>query len=100
MPVDSLRILFVGAHIEALRPFEHLIAGSQRIVGLFALEPDSLSKMSGGVDLSRLACAARIPVMKGRNVNDPEAIEWIREEAPHVLLAAGWTPLAKSQLVA
>jgi methionyl-tRNA formyltransferase len=100
MSVDSPRILFVGAHIEALRPFEHLIACSQSIVGLFTLEPESLSKMSGGVDLAQLACAARIPVMKGRNVNDPEAIEWIRGKAPDVLLVVGWTQLVKSQLLA
>jgi methionyl-tRNA formyltransferase len=100
MPADSLRILFVGAHVEALRPFEHLIARSQRFVGLFTLEPESLSKMSGGVDLARLACAAQIPVMKRRNVNDPEAIDWIRNKAPDVLLVVGWTQLLKPQLLA
>lgn len=100
MFVDSLRILFVGAHVEALRPLERLIARSQNIVGLFTLEPESLSKMSGGVDFARLACLARIPVMKGRNVNDPEAIEWIRQKSPDVLLVVGWTQLVKPQLLA
>jgi len=100
MPVDSPRILFVGAHVEALRPFEHLIARSQSIVGLFTLEPESLSKMSGGVDLTQSACTARIPVMKGKNVNDPEVIEWIRQKSPDVLLVVGCTQLVKPQLLA
>jgi methionyl-tRNA formyltransferase len=69
-------------------------------VGLFTLEPESLSKMSGGIDLGQLACAARIPVMRGRNVNDPKAIEWIREKAPDVLLVVGWTQLVRPQLLA
>ena len=100
MSVDSPSILFVGAHVEALRPFEHLIARSQKIAGLFTLEPESLSKMSGGADLAQLALAARIPLMKGKNVNDLEAIDWIRGKAPDVLLVIGWTQLVKPQLLA
>ena len=100
MSVDSPRILFVGAHVEALKPFEHLIARSQKIVGLFTLEPEGLSKMSGGADLTKLALAAGIPLMKGKNVNDPGAIDWIREKAPDVLLVVGWTQLVKPQLLA
>ena len=99
MPADSPRILFVGAHVEARRPFEHLIARSHRIVGLFTLEPESLAKMSGGVDLAMPACAAQIPVKKGRNVNDAEAVAWIREKTPDVMLVVGWTQLVKPELL-
>jgi methionyl-tRNA formyltransferase len=55
--------------------------------------------MSGGIDLAETACAAQIPVKKGRNVNDPEAVAWIREKAPDVLLVVGWTQLVKPQLL-
>jgi len=99
MTADSPGILFIGAHIEALRPLEHLLARSHNILGLFTLDPESLSRMSGGTDLAKTAYAAQIPVLKGGNVNDPAAIEWIREKAPDVLLVVGWTQLVKPQLL-
>lgn len=99
MQQNPLRIVFVGAHTEALRPFQHLILNSENIVGLFTLEPASLAKMSGGVDLTGIATAARIPFKTGRNVNALDAMSWIRGLAPDLLLVVGWTQLLKPEVL-
>jgi methionyl-tRNA formyltransferase len=99
MQKDFPRIVFVGAHMEARRPFEHLISSSERIAGLFTLEPEGLARMSGGTDLTQAAQVARIPVKRGRSVNDPETAAWIRQLAPDLLLVIGWTQLVKSELL-
>ena len=91
--------MFVGAHQEAQRPFEHLITTGESLAGLFTLEPESLKKMSGGVDLSGMAQAMGIEVKRGSNVNAPEAAEWIRSLEPDVLLVVGWTQLLKPELL-
>lgn len=99
MQQNSPRIVFVGAHFEACRPFRHLIASSENIVGLFTLEPSSLAQMSGGVDLTPFATAAKIPIKIGKNVNAPDAASWIRRLAPDLLLVVGWTQLLKPELL-
>ena len=99
MQQNSHRIVFVGAHIEACRPFQHLIANSENIVGFFTLEPSSLAQMSGGVDLTGIAMAAGIPLKTGTNVNAPDAVDWIRQLHPDLLLVVGWTQLVKPELL-
>jgi methionyl-tRNA formyltransferase len=99
MPEHFPRIAFVGAHEEARLPFEHLLQRSENIVGLFTLVPEALARMSGGADLAGIALAAGIPLKTGASANSPESIEWIRNLAPDVLLAVGWTQLIKSELL-
>lgn len=99
MRTEFPRLVFVGAHQEAQRPFEHLITTGENLAGLFTLESESLKRMAGGVELSGLAQAMSIPVKKGSNVNAPDAAEWIRSLAPDVLLVVGWTQLLKPDLL-
>lgn len=100
MPTTILKIMFVGAHLEARLPFEHLAATNENIVGLFTLTPEALGRMSGGIDLTGLAKAANIPVRTGTNLNAPETLAWVKTLAPDLLLVVGWTQLLKSELLA
>jgi len=99
MRTDFPKIVFVGAHQEAQRPFEHLITTGENLAGLFTLELDGLKKMSGGTDLTGLAQAVRVPVKRGSNVNAHEAAEWIRSLDPDVLLIVGWTQLLRPEVL-
>jgi len=92
-------IVFVGAHMESHAPFLHLIRCGYRICGLVTLDPASLQKMSGAVDLVSTAEAARIPVLRVSNVNEPSCVAWIREKEPDLLLVVGWTRLVKDELL-
>jgi len=93
------RIVFVGAHVESVLPMQHLLSRSEHVVGLFTLDGPSLSQMSGGADLTQIVRPAPIPVMRGRNANDPKAVDWIESLCPDILLVVGWTKLIKPQLL-
>src|SRR5215471_8920346 len=93
------RIVFVGAHMEAVPPLVHLLSDFENIVGLFTLDAASLSQMSGGADLETVVAPAKVPVMRRRNANDPEAVNWIDALRPDILLVVGWTQLIKPQLL-
>jgi methionyl-tRNA formyltransferase len=93
------RIVFVGAHMESYAPFRRLIERGDNIVGLVTLNAESMQKMSGATDLTELATEARIPLLRIANINRPEAIRWIQELQPDLLLVVGWTQLVKSELL-
>lgn len=93
------RILFVGAHVEARAPLDHLIATGENVVGLLTLDDESLAGMSGGCDLTKAAEAAGIPFKKSAKVNASDCVSWIRSLQPDVLLVVGWTQLLKPELL-
>jgi methionyl-tRNA formyltransferase len=93
------RIVFVGAHMEAEAPFRRLIERRDNILGLVTLDSDGVQKMSGATDLTELAKAANIPTLQVHNVNQPDAVAWIRHHAPDLLLVVGWTQLLKPDLL-
>jgi len=94
------KIVFVGAHMESRAPLSYLIEQRYDVSGLVTLDPDSLQKMAGAVDLSSAAEAARIPVLRVKNINEPRATSWIQEKSPDLLLVVGWTQLLKRELLA
>jgi methionyl-tRNA formyltransferase len=93
------KIVFVGAHMESRAPLAYLIEQRFNVSGLVTLDPDSLQKMAGGVNLSSAAESARIPVLLVKNINEPHANSWIQEKAPDLLLVVGWTQLLKPELL-
>jgi len=96
---SSPRIVFIGAHLESYAPFQLLIERGDNIVGFVTLTADRLEKMSAGTDLTELAAGAQIPQLRVGNVNHPEAIEWIRNAEPDLILVVGWTQLLKPELL-
>jgi methionyl-tRNA formyltransferase len=92
-------IMFVGVHMEALAPFTYLVESGCCVRGLVTLRPESMAKVSGAVDLVEIAHNTQIPVLRVRNINEPEAIEWIRAQAPDLLLVVGWTQLVNDDLL-
>jgi methionyl-tRNA formyltransferase len=92
-------IVFIGAHMESRAPFLHLVEQGYNIAGFVTLQLDGLKKMAGGVDLSSRAEQAGIPVLRVRNINEPNANAWISSKAPDVLLVVGWTQLLNAELL-
>jgi len=89
----------VGAHMESYAPFRRLIERGDNVVGFVTLTAESMQKMSGATDLTELAIEARIPLLRITNINSLEAMAWIRELAPDLLLVIGWTQLLKPELL-
>lgn len=92
-------MVFIGAHMESRAPFMYLVEHGYNITGFVTLDVGSLQKMAGGVDLSGTAERAGIPVLRVRNVNEPNANTWISSKAPDVLLVVGWTQLLDAELL-
>src|SRR5262252_7142908 len=92
-------IVCIGVHLEAQVPFRHLIERGHNISGFVTLDVDSMSKVSGATDLTGLAREAQIPLLRIHNINQPDAIAWIRQKAPDLLLVVGWTQLLKPELL-
>jgi methionyl-tRNA formyltransferase len=85
--------------MEAYAPFRRLIERGDNILGLVTLDSEGLTKVAGATDLTEFAEDAQIPTLRVRNINQPEAVAWIREKAPDVLLVVGWTQLLKPELL-
>jgi methionyl-tRNA formyltransferase len=85
--------------MESYAPFQRLIELGDNIVGFVTLTDESMQKMSGGTDLTKLASEAQIPQFRITNINRPESIEWIRNLQPDLLLVIGWTQLLKPELL-
>jgi methionyl-tRNA formyltransferase len=99
MHSEEPSIVFVGVHCEATAPFRYLLQSGARVLGLVTLEPAARAGVSGAVDLEPLARAAGVPVRFVRNVNDPDAVAWIRARRPDLLLVIGWTQLLREDLL-
>lgn len=92
-------IVFVGAHMEAEAPFRRLLACRERVLGLVTLDGWSMTRMSGAIDLTPFAYEAGIPVLHVRQINLPDAVAWVRDKAPDLLLVVGWTQLVSPELL-
>ena len=92
-------IVFVGVHQEAEAPFRQLVAAGENVAGLVTLFPEAATRVSGAVDLSEIATDAGIPLLRVKNVNDPESVDWIAERSPDLLLVIGWTQLLHEPLL-
>jgi methionyl-tRNA formyltransferase len=95
----SPSIVFVGAHQEAVTPFRFLLTSGETVLGLVTLGPKRLRRLSGGTDLTAIPEAAQVPVLRVKNVNEPDSVQWIREKAPDLLLVVGWTQLVRDELL-
>lgn len=92
-------IVFVGVHMEARAPFTYLVDSGYNVLGLVTLKPESMAQVSGAIDLTVVAEQAQIPVLRVRNINEPEALAWMRQKAPDLVLVVGWTQLLKDDLL-
>jgi methionyl-tRNA formyltransferase len=92
-------IVFVGVHREALEPLRWLVRTRAHLVGLVTLVPKARATLSGAVDLEPEVAAAKVPVLRVRNVNDPACVSWIRAHRPAIVLVIGWTQLLGEDLL-
>jgi methionyl-tRNA formyltransferase len=95
----GLGIVFVGCVSEGFKSLEHLLSRGERILCAFTLRDDVAAKTSGAMSFDALAERHGIPLVKVRNINDPEPVERIRALAPDLLLVIGWTQLVKDELL-
>lgn len=93
------KIVFIGVHQESAAPFRYLVETGERVVGLVTLRPQYAAKFSGTIDLAGVARDANVPVLEARNVNDEEAIAFIENLEPDLLLVIGWMQLLTDRVL-
>jgi methionyl-tRNA formyltransferase len=96
---SGLGIVFVGCVTEGFRSLEHLLRRGERILCIFTLRDDLAAKTSGAMRFDDVAERHGIPLVKVRNINDPEPVERIRALAPDLVLVIGWTQLVKAEIL-
>jgi methionyl-tRNA formyltransferase len=98
-PSSGLGIVFVGCVTEGFRSLEHLLRRGERILCIFTLRDDLAAKTSGAMRFDEVAERNAIPLVKVRNINDPEPVERIRGLAPDLVAVIGWTQLVKAEIL-
>jgi methionyl-tRNA formyltransferase len=96
---SGLGIVFVGCVTEGFRSLEHLLRRGERVLCIFTLRDDLAAKTSGAMRFDEVAGRHGIPLVKVRNINDPEPVERIRALAPDLVLVIGWTQLVKAEIL-
>jgi len=96
---SGLGIAFVGCVTEGFRSLEHLLRRGERIQTIFTLRDEIAAKTSGAMRFDELAERHGIPLVKVKNINDPEPVERIRALAPDLVLVIGWTQLVKAEIL-
>jgi methionyl-tRNA formyltransferase len=98
-PPSGLGIVFVGCVTEGFRSLGHLLRRGERILCIFTLRDDLAAKTSGAMRFDEVAERHGVPLVKVRNINDPEPVERIRALAPDLVAVIGWTQLVKAEIL-
>ena len=99
-PTGRGRILFVGAVHEAEPALRSVLNAAAEVVGVYTFSEKVASRTAGFVDLEPLAREAGVPVFRTANLNSPKGIQRVRELAPDLVVAVGWTRLLGDELLA
>jgi len=99
-PTGRGRILFVGAVHEAEPALRALLDADAEVVGVYTFSEKTASRTAGFVDLEPMAREAGVPVFRTANLNSPKSIERVKELAPDLVVAVGWTRLLGDDLLA
>lgn len=92
-----MRIFFIGSVKFSKLALCKLISMRADVVGVCTLEESSFN--SDHHDLSETALAANIPVRLTPNINDPTAVEWIKQTSPDVIFCFGWSRLLGEKIL-
>jgi len=98
-PPSGLGIVLVGCVTEGFRSLEHLLGRGERILCIFTLRDDLAARTSGAMRFDEVAERHGVPLVKVRNINDPEPVERIRALAPDLVAVIGWTQLVKAEIL-
>lgn len=97
-----MKIVVAGATISTLRTVEGLVRNGANVVAVFSLDESVASKVSGYATPRIRAFAQRqdIPFYTFVNINRPETLETIRNAAPDVLFAVGFSQIVSNEVLA
>ncbi len=95
-----MRIALVGAVEGSLCALRAMIEEGCAPAVVATLATDLAKRHSDFVDLEPLAKEHDIPVVRVRNINDPESIEAVRAQAPDYIYIVGWSQICGPDFMA
>lgn len=97
---ESMRIAWIGAHVEGVPALRAILAGGLPLVGVITLAEEALAGRSGAVDYADELRGERVPLYRIRNVNDEHSIALLRELWVDVAFVIGWSQILKPEALA
>lgn len=96
---DSLRIGFVTCVQLGLSCMEQIYEVGGRLDFAMTLVDTKAQRKSGRVFLDHFCGRHRIPLFKVANINDADAIEFLRAQRPDWLFIVGWSQIARRSVL-
>lgn len=94
-----MRIAFIGLSDFSDACLRAVLESGGEVVSITTVAPQMLRHHTDYVDLEPLAQAHEIPFARVRNINDADALGFLRESAPDVLFVFGWSQLLSRELL-
>jgi methionyl-tRNA formyltransferase len=92
-----MRILFIGTVLFSKSALEQLISFKADIVGVVTKEQSNFN--ADFVDITPLCREFSIPYKTVNDINHPNNIKWIKDQAPDIIYCFGWSSLLKRELL-
>jgi methionyl-tRNA formyltransferase len=95
-----MRVGFVTCVELGLECIEEVLQFGGTIDAIVTLPTDTAASKSGRVHVEDIAHAHGIACGQFRNVNDPDAVQWLRNQQLDWLFIVGWSQIAKEDVLA
>jgi len=91
--MQDLRIGWMGFHAEGQPALESLLQEKIRVEAVITLDEPQLAKRSAAIRYDEICARHGVALYKIRHVNDPEAVELLRNLALDVVFVIGWSQI-------
>jgi len=100
MPLNEMRILYVGARVVGYRVLEALLQAGANVVGLLTLDESKQQVTTAFCHFDDLIERHQLNVRKFTNLKDPLLTEWVRQQRPDLGIVVGVSQLIDELMLA
>lgn len=95
----NIKIIFIGAGKYGYYALRSLLNNGENITTVITLDEEAAMQKSTFVSYLPLAKDYNIPVIKVRNINDPEIIKKVKSINPDLIIEMSWTQLICAEIL-
>ena len=93
MPVQNLRIGWVGFHREGIQALRSLLESGIRLEGVITLDNTALAKRSAAAGYTALLAPYDVPLHEVSSINDVSSVSLLRTMQLDLLFVIGWSQI-------
>lgn len=94
-----MKIVFIGCVTFSRYALKALLDQQAQIVGVFTIDETLCSQVSDFATFDDLVEGKNIPIFKGRDIHDPEAIQKLNSLQPDLIYVIGWSWMIKKEVL-